>query len=85
MKDCCTHSLLHAQQDALTQYKDNRNVALNTARKLSGQWIYFPIRLYATYIKYRVTNIPAHREKKKEAVKINHIMTASVPTVNFAV
>jgi hypothetical protein len=22
-KDCCTHSLLHAQQDALTQYKDN--------------------------------------------------------------
>jgi hypothetical protein len=20
-KDCCTHSLLHAQQDALTQYK----------------------------------------------------------------
>jgi hypothetical protein len=21
-KDCCTHSLLHAQQDALTQYKD---------------------------------------------------------------
>jgi hypothetical protein len=22
-KDCCTHSLLHAQQDALTQYKEN--------------------------------------------------------------
>jgi hypothetical protein len=22
-KDCCTHSVLHAQQDALTQYKDH--------------------------------------------------------------
>jgi hypothetical protein len=22
-KDCCTYSLFHAQQDALTQYKDS--------------------------------------------------------------
>jgi hypothetical protein len=53
-KDCCTHSLLHVQQDALTQYKDSFYKPENGKTSCGGHvhlWIHLASHQYV----YRVS------------------------------